>query len=268
MNNIKLDTYRYILDQIRAVDNTLTREIERRFVSIGLNKKSLNSRSLLLGAFITNIIQLLKSYNPSINYLKSSWIFMKRSGDILDIRNFVDEEKSYIKLLSISDLSEINEDLIKAIAKAIKVYAKALLMTSDIKSLEEFSLKLRESLESEYDVDIKEEGGLELLRESLSILFLGSRRLADLYMYTVIRVFNLWPEKRDRLRPIVTSKMYRPLREMGLLRHNDDLYLLGKQMFPEDPSIISVFNLVATKWCKLKKKYCTSCPFYVACLRL
>jgi len=285
----------HLVEQLYEADLTLRERIEKKFAGIGINKVSLNMQAIMLGTFIVIVFEELRKKIPKLNSSKVSWKFMRRVGDILDAQdNYENIDMLNSTLLVIDETSMLNEDEAMNVSLTISIITRSIREIKDGTDANSFALNLLKIVKdssSLYPADTMKtkkkafkdlinlkkpsniEESIELIRRGIEALPFGSRQMANRYLYYLVRIFGIWPNAKKYLEPPITAKMFRPIKEIGLIDESssdlkESLLYLAKSMFPEDPALISVFDFIASKWCKRTYKKCRKCPLYFACPRL
>ncbi len=281
----------HIVEQLREVDGLLKERLEKRFASIGINRVGLSLQALLLGTFIVLLFEELRRKFPVINVRKVSWKFMRRVGDVASSRkkNYNNARALRDVLQALNETSMLDEGELWRLSATISIVSKSIMSMNDgnaesfarslLKNLVESSeVKLRGDQLNRFKIfvnlerELSAEESVELIRSGIEALPLGSREMANRYLYYIVRVFGIWPNLRRHLEPPITRRMIRPLSEIGLpisiKSYKADIVKLGRSMFPEDPATISALDLIASVWCRKERKRCKECPLYFACPRL
>ena len=267
---------------------------------VGLSKRR-QMKSLLLGTFIMSLLDSRRwawKLNTLDSMVKEYWLFVSHVGDMdRDIDLFTNEEyletaiEDTEKLVRLSDANRLS------LVDSIRLYASFLLSLPISSSLKIFARYISSYALDKLVLLLDEEGyfrkahlfgklfvsvklgldPLSLARLALMTFPLSNQRLANNYLFLLVKVLGIWEDvSLEDMHCPVDPTFLRVARRVGLIRGRRPATLYGGQMynliqsiargmFPEDPSKLYVLRYVGEVYCTPRHMRCEDCWLFGVC---
>ncbi len=274
-----------IREKLKKIIETNINKVNNYF-AITFNEIGLRSsdpvRRILLGCFTYAILDqffwVSDEFNPELAFHSIRDII----GDVDNIENYADFTKVNEALMKIKILRGIAKRRKIEVARSISLFANFIIKYEPFRKFRDFAIKLRAYTLFEIPHQIcnrdsiqnlglllrsfsKAESEIEQLVKAAQLALecypAVGPKIASLFLFYIIWVFNLWPEAKPYINCPIDWNIAKPYLMLGLSsfrlkelrkdpkRASKAIYKLASELFPNNPANIVFLWIVGREWC-------------------